>query len=128
MKTITVILNGFKRQHTLKEQITALKNQTYPIEKIMYWNLKDPSFKPDYKLLEKENIEYADTSHDYGTWGRLSFAMNATTDFVCIMDDDVIPGPRYLENCINTYQKTPGVLGMMGSGVIADKQRWFHYG
>jgi cellulose synthase/poly-beta-1,6-N-acetylglucosamine synthase-like glycosyltransferase len=129
MKTVTVVLNGFKRQFTLAEQIASLKNQTYPIEKIMYWNLAShgSECKVDYDLLRRESIEYAETSHDYGVWGRFTFALNASTDFICIMDDDVIPGRRYIENCINSYQQQPGIYGTFGTCFRRDGGG-IHYG
>jgi hypothetical protein len=130
MKTVTVVLNGFKRQKTLPAQITALKNQTYKIDRIMYWNLKSdkPEFQPDYALLKKEGIEYAETSHDYGVWGRFTFALNTNTDFICMMDDDVIPGPGYIQNCMETYEKQPGILGMMGTVIVEENRKWMQYG
>ncbi len=117
MKTVTVVLNGFKRQNTLAEQVESLKNQTYPVTKILYFNFKstDPKFIPDYELLEREGVEYAETSHHYGVWGRFTFALNASTDFVCIMDDDIVPGKKYIENCVLSYEKQPGIYGTMGS-------------
>lgn len=117
MKTVTVVLNGFKRQNTLPEQIRCLKEQTYPIDKILYFNFKsnDPQFIPDYELLEREGVEYAETSHHYGVWGRFTFALNANTDFVCLMDDDITPGKKYIENCVSCYEKQPGIYGTMGS-------------
>lgn len=117
MKTVTVVLNGFKRQNTLAEQVESLKNQTYPIAKIFYFNFKsaDPQFIPDYELLDREGVEYAETSHHYGVWGRFTFALNANTDFVCIMDDDIVPGKKYIENCVSSYEKQPGIYGTMGS-------------
>ena len=40
--SITVVLNGFKRPHTLKEQYAALKEQTVQDFEIMLWvNLTD---------------------------------------------------------------------------------------
>lgn len=130
MKTVTVVLNGYKRQNTLAEQISSLKNQTYPIEKILYFNFKstDPQFIPDYDLLVREGIEYAETSHHYGVWGRFTFALNATTDFVCIMDDDIAPGKKYIENCIESYKKQPGVYGTMGSAFDPKTQQIINYG
>lgn len=130
MKTVTVVLNGFKRHNTLAEQIESLKNQTYPITKIMYFNFKstDPQFTPDYALLVREGVEYAETSHDYGVWGRFTFALNATTDFVCIMDDDITPGKKYIENCIASYDKQPGVYGTMGSIFDAKTKQVLNYG
>jgi len=130
MKTVTVVLNGYKRQNTLAEQIEKLKNQTHPIEKIFYFNLKsnDPQFTPDYELLAREGIEYAETSHHYGVWGRFTFALNATTDFVCIMDDDIAPGKKYIENCVKSYEKQPGVYGTLGSAVDPKTKQFCNYG
>jgi hypothetical protein len=130
MKTVTIVLNGYKRYETLARQIDAIKGQTYPIEKIMYWNLmsENQQFKPDYALLKKDDIEYAETSHDYGVWGRFTFALNATTDFICIIDDDIIPGIRYIENCVSSYEAKPGIYGTMGSVFQKNTGRWIQYG
>jgi hypothetical protein len=130
MKTVTVILNGFRRYHTLPAQIEVLKNQSYPIEKIMYWNLKSdhPKLQPDYELLAKAGVELGETTHDYGVWGRFSFALNAKTDFICVIDDDIIPGKRYIENCISSYEKQPGIYGTMGSVIQKNTNRWIQYG
>ncbi len=130
MKTVTIVLNGFKRQHTLAKQLQSIKEQSYPVEKILYFNLKssDKNYCPDYALLEQAGVEYADTSHDYGVWGRFTFALNAKTDFVCVMDDDIIPGKRYIENCIASYKKQPGIYGASGLIVNFKNNRLEHYG
>lgn len=130
MKTVTVVLNGFRRQKTLREQIKAFKSQSHPVKKIMYWNLKsdDPTFQPDYNLLKEEGIEYAETSHDYGTWGRFSFALNSNTDFICMYDDDIVPGERYIENCVTTFEKKPAILGTMGSVISQETGQWIQFG
>lgn len=130
MKTVTVVLNGFRRQKTLRQQIAAFKNQSFPVEKIMYWNLKsdNPEFQPDYEFLKEQGIEYAETSHDYGTWGRFTFALNSKSDFICMYDDDIIPGSRYIENCVTTFEKSPGLLGTMGSVIVENTGQWIQYG
>lgn len=124
-QTVTVVLNGFRRQHTLGEQIAALKSQSHPIQKIMYWNLKSNArrYQPDYKLLLKEDIEYAETSHDYGVWGRFSFALNANTAFVCIIDDDIMPGKDYIKNCVQCFQDKPGIYGALGNAINKSNNR-----
>lgn len=117
MRSVTVVLNGFKRQKTLARQVQSLKSQSYPVEKIMYWNLQsnDSEFIPDYEFLQMEGIEYATVSHDYGVWGRFTFALNSSSEFICIMDDDIVPGSYYIENCIACYEKRPGIYGTLGS-------------
>lgn len=130
MKQVTVVLNGFKRQRTLAQQIESLKKQTYPVARIMYFNLKsdDPQFIPDYEMMDREGVEYATASHDYGVWGRFTFALNTTTDFVCIMDDDIIPGRKYIESCVKSYEKCPGIYGPMGSVFNAKMDGLINYG
>jgi hypothetical protein len=130
VKTVTVVLNGYKRQCTLARQIQSIKEQSYPVEKILYFNLKsrEKQFIPDYELLEREGVEFADTSHDYGVWGRFTFALNAKTDFVCIMDDDIAPGKRYIENCVRSYEKKPGIYGTTGAVIDFKDKRLQIYG
>ena len=45
MKTVSVILNGYKRNHTLREQVEAVENQTHKVDSIMYWqNTSQPRY------------------------------------------------------------------------------------
>ena len=110
---ITVILNGYKRPHTLKEQYEALKAQTVDDLQIMFWgniieNVEDfPS-----EVVNKCVSSIANTN--LGTWGRFSFALFAKTPYVCVMDDDTIPGKKWFENCLQTMETHRGVLSTRG--------------
>jgi GT2 family glycosyltransferase len=76
-------------------------------------------------MLWQNNIEGFDTNltsslitascnKNLGVWARFAYALNASTEYVCIFDDDTIPGNRWLENCLNTIQTHNGLLGTAG--------------
>ena len=110
-KTITVILSGYKRNH-LKEQVEAVRNQTVPVQEIFYWQNTVPGFSYDEETYCQLNA--ALSNYNYGVWSRFAYALNAKTDYICVLDDDTIPGNRWLENCLNTYETHPGLLGGIG--------------
>ena len=108
--TITVVLNGYKRQEFLNLQINAVRNQTIPPDEILIWNNGDYI---DFKNFDK-NIFIANSSKNFGVWSRFSFALNAETEYICVLDDDTIPGKSFFENCLSTMQISPGLLGARG--------------
>lgn len=110
----TVILNGFKRPHSLKEQVDALNNQTIKPTNILYWQNSIPGVAYDTETSTKLISSYACTN--FGVWARFAYALNARTNWVMVFDDDTIPGSQWAENCFNTFDKTPdaGLLGTIG--------------
>ena len=111
MKSITVVLNAYKRSN-LKEQVEAIKNQTVEVDEIFYWQNTAPGIEYDEDTYTGLNA--ALSNYNYGVWARFAFALNARTDYVCVLDDDTIPGNRWLENCLDTYETHPGLLGGIG--------------
>jgi|TARA_Y100000015_G_scaffold17427_1_gene16785 hypothetical protein len=110
-KTVSVILNGYKRNH-LKEQVDAIKSQTHPVEEIFYWQNTVPGFSYDEDTYSELNS--ALSNYNYGVWARFAYALNCRTDYVCVLDDDTVPGTRWIENCVKTYETHPGLLGGIG--------------
>lgn len=90
---VTVILSKHKRTHLLAEQITAIESQSFEVDEILF----DDSAK-----IGK------------GVWERFNLARSAKNNFICIIDDDTIPGKRYIESCINEFYKQEGVYGTKG--------------
>lgn len=116
--SVTVVLSGFKRPHVLKQQFEAIKKQTIGEVPIMLWvNLVDQNIKFDNEILNSCQTILSNT--DYGSWGRFCIALNASTEYVCVIDDDTIPGSKWLENCFQTMKTHRGVLSTRG--VIADR-------
>jgi hypothetical protein len=110
MENITVILNGYLRPDFLSTQIDAIKNQTIKPAEIMIWINSEDGF--DDKLLE--GLTVAKSNKNLGVWARFSYALNAKTEYVCIFDDDTIPGKKWLENCLETIKTHEGLLGTIG--------------
>jgi hypothetical protein len=110
MEDITVILNGFKRPQYFKTQLEAINNQTVKPKSIMLWQNSGAVFD---KSLTKDII-HTESNHNFGVWARFAYALNAKTEYVCIFDDDTIPSPKWLENCLNTIKTHNGLLGTIG--------------
>lgn len=108
MSDITVILNGWKRPQFLEKQIEAIRNQTVPPKEIMMWQNNTDEFPvPGDVKLSKSNT-------NFGVWARFAYALNADTEYICIFDDDTIPGEKWFENCLNTMKTHEGLLGTVG--------------
>lgn len=109
---VTVILNGFRRPHRLKEQYDAFVNQSVKPTNIFYWQNTVDGVEYDNQTSQQCVSAYANTN--FGVWSRFAYALNARTNWVCITDDDTIPGSNWLKNCLETHEKTPGLLGTIG--------------
>ena len=110
-KEVTVILNTYKRLTNLPKQIESLNSQTIKPTAILIWqNQGDGEFPKEFlsiALVSQNNF-------NYGVWARFAFALNARTEYVCIFDDDTIPGKKWLENCLSTMKNHEGLLGTRG--------------
>lgn len=110
---VTVILNGFRRGDNLDEQLEALNNQTIKPDEILLWyNNPGNGTDPNYNIGTKIPTAYC--NYNWGVWARFYFAMNSKNPYVCVFDDDTIPGKGWLENCLNTMETHEGLLGTVG--------------
>jgi len=112
MANISIILNGYKRGSCLNEQVEALNNQSHKPYEIMLWYNYPENGDVNYDIMEK--IPTAISNINLGVWARFAYALNAKSEYVCMFDDDMIPGKLWLENCINTIEKVNGLLGAVG--------------
>lgn len=108
--SITVVLNGFKRSSHFGNQLDAIKRQTVQPDEILLWQNAGEEFNPD---LTNQTI-HASCNKNLGVWARFAYALNAKTEYICVFDDDTIPGNRWLENCLNTIKTHDGLLGTIG--------------
>ena len=98
---ITVILNGFRRAKNLNEQLEALQNQTIKPDEILLWyNNPNNGTEPNYDIGTKIPTAYC--NYNWGVWARFYFALNAKNPYICVFDDDTIPGKKWLENCFRS--------------------------
>ena len=110
---VTVILNGYKRKKQLDEQLSSLKNQTIKPDNIMLWyNYPGDDEFVNYDIMTEIPTAYSNVN--LGVWARFAYALNAETKYICIFDDDTIPGTKWLENCLTTMKTHRGLLGTVG--------------
>ena len=119
MKEIAVILSGYKRTFTLEEQYNAIINQSVKNIDIILWmnQVYDVTDNIKEKIIPK--IQTITSNANYGVWGRFAIALNARAKYIFIIDDDTIPGPLWLQNCLDTIEKYDGIITTRG--VLLDK-------
>lgn len=112
---ISVILNCFKRPQALERQFKAIANQTLKPKHIFIWQNKGDfqDFQPLNNDISKQCVTTISNTN-FGVWARFAYALNCRTEYVCVFDDDTIPGSKWLENCYNTIQEKNGLLGTIG--------------
>lgn len=123
-RSISVILNVYKRPETLEKQIKALKEQSIPIksEDIHVW-FNTPAEELEQFLPDDEKVKTYECSYNTKFFGRFTIPLLCRTKYIAIFDDDIIPGKKWLENCINCIEQKDGILG--GSGVVTNGKTYF---
>ena len=114
MSTVAVVLNGYRRTRWFEEQLVAIENQTHKPSEIFLWQNYHEEGHLDPELASR--VTHASCNSNLGVWSRFAFALNCQSDYICIFDDDTIPGSKWLENCVKTYESDDriGVLGTVG--------------
>jgi hypothetical protein len=121
---ITAILNGFRRKDNLKQQLDALNCQTVkPSEVLLWYNNPGEGFSLNFDVVNQTKA--AISNHNFGVWARFAFALNARTKYVCMFDDDTIPGSKWFENCLETIKVHQGLLGT--NGLICDPNNYHNH-
>jgi hypothetical protein len=110
---ITALLNGYRRTENLDRQIEALRQQTVIPTDVMIWHNR-PGPDKEFNMGVSGISRSAYCNVNLGVWARFAYALNAKTDFVCVFDDDTIPGPRWFENCLATMAQKEALLGTIG--------------
>lgn len=123
---IAVVLNAFKRTEYLELQLNAMENQTIKPIGIYVWQNAGGEI-PEHL---KSRFTIAECSENFGVWARFAFALNIDADYICVFDDDTIPGAKWFENCVNTIKEHDGLLGTRGLRYQSPKRYhpFEHYG
>ncbi len=89
----TVVLTKYKRLHLFEEQYQSILNQSLKVNEILVCD---------------------NTVQNLGVWSRFSTALLSKNEFVCIIDDDTIPGQDWILNCYENFKQQEGVYGTCG--------------
>ncbi|MGI0439568.1 glycosyltransferase [Helicobacter himalayensis] len=123
---VSVVLNLYKRPQALKEQLRAIQNQSLRPKEILLY--QDGVFEGIEipKEIEKEFDVIEISKENKGVWERFRFAQRrASSELVCVFDDDTIPGRDFLANCFSHMQKQEGLYGT--TGVVLQKPENYPY-
>ncbi|UHG94585.1 glycosyltransferase family 2 protein [Spirosoma oryzicola] len=109
---VTVILTVWKRHH-LEEQIEAIINQTEQPYQVWVYQCGD---HVNINKIKKKfnNIQYINSSVDLKYFGRFSLALHVKSEYVWILDDDVIPSTNWLEDCRKMCENRNSIISSAG--------------
>jgi len=114
---VSVVLSAYKRIQNLPMQLDAIEKQTVkPREILLFQDGVADGTKIVIPNDIKKRFNIVEISKtNQGVWARFDFARKkATSQYVCIFDDDTIPGHRWLENCVVAMNKQEGLYGTIG--------------
>ena len=112
-QSYTAILSLWRRPHNLRRQISALFSQTRQPNEVRIWagrcrenwHCDLSSYHCQKILLDRLGL---------GVYGRFLAAVAGQTEFVMIIDDDMIPGERYVENCQRVFKERGRIIAAGG--------------
>lgn len=113
MANISVILNVYRRPHTLEKQIESVLNQSVEIkpENIHVWYNESgvEQALPNDKSIKTYKCNWNTKFH-----GRFTIPLLLNTEFVAMFDDDVLPNKDWFKNCLDSMNRQEGIYGASG--------------
>lgn len=113
---VTIILNIWKRTY-FAEQISALLSQTVlpkEIWVIQYENIVEIQSEINKYKKYFPSIYHFKIDKNLVFFGRYSIAINANSKFVWVLDDDIIPGVKWLEKCVEKCESLNSIISCTG--------------
>lgn len=113
---VSVVMTLYKRVESLEKQLIAIQNQTLkPKEILLFQDGIEGNYKIQLSEEFKKKFDIVEVSEkNCGVWERFKFAQKASSKYVCVFDDDTIPGERWLENCHTQMLKEEALYGTIG--------------
>jgi hypothetical protein len=110
---VAVLLTSWRRPQNLRRQLEAVAAQTVSPREIAIWHNGPEAFDAA-AIPPGLPATVVSSSRNAGVWPRFLFAMEFESPFVCVFDDDAIPGRRWLENCLRSMAVKEGLYGANG--------------
>ncbi len=105
---VTVILTCFERPNMLRHQLTALKAQTFMPKHIVVW-VNAGAIGHDETALSGRDLQVIRANVNYGPWVRFTMASEIASQnqskYLCILDDDTVPGPKWIQACVERLEQ-----------------------
>jgi len=127
MKDICAVINVFKRIDNLKAQLVSLQKQSIePSEYIVWANSTSATDEVEFEIYHRiksitEELWLRDKTtimmcnRNLGVWSRFYSAFNCNSEYVFVVDDDIIPWEYWLEKCLTECIATPWIYWSRGS-------------
>lgn len=114
-----VLLTVYKRNH-IEQQLQAIYNQTIKPEYIIvFQNENHISIE---HLKNKYNFIHLKSDFNTKFFGRFTYCINFPVDICIILDDDIIPANKCLENYIKQCIKLNAIIGGNGRPINTDPE------
>jgi GT2 family glycosyltransferase len=114
--SITIVITVWKRDY-LDQQLESLTTQTVPPDHI--WIVQNEHHVNIEPVVEKFresflHIEVIHSGFNLKYFGRFSICCHAETEYVLVIDDDVIPSANWLQICLEKSKKYNAVISCTG--------------
>jgi hypothetical protein len=125
---ISVILTAWQRPQHLEEQVARILAQTIPPHEIVLWYNQPPKSLGIFERKQNLNFKNADKikkiicDYNFGIIPRFTLASCLEGDYVCIFDDDTMPGEKWFENCMRYVDSEKTLCGTIGLRFLSDEQ------
>jgi hypothetical protein len=118
--SVTVILTVWKRKH-LEEQIEAILNQTEQPYQIWVYQCGD--YININRIKRKfPSIQFINSTVNLKYFGRFSLALHVKSEYVWILDDDVIPSTNWLEESRKMSESRNAIIASAGRIITYQKK------
>lgn len=117
--SVSVVMNVFRRGYQFERQLEAVLSQSHQVSEILIWENGHDTVTVG-EVAEQIPVIRVRSEKNLGVWARFSLGLAASSDFVWVIDDDVIPGSRWLENALETYSQRPCLVGSRGIKLWSD--------
>jgi len=112
--SVACIVTAYKRTQNLAKQLSAIRGQSVPPSELLVWQNAATGSASMLATAKQHGASHILASPNMGVWPRFSIGLDCTSEYICIFDDDTIPGVEWLDSCMQHMQKNPGVYGAIG--------------
>lgn len=116
MNQVTTVLSVVNRPEYLPSQLDCIENQSITSDIFLIWR------NPQKYNLDFPAITYhSESPHFNSLYGRFYNSLHIQTPYVFICDDDLLPGRKYLERCIEFSKKNNDNVVVSSFGLVFPK-------
>jgi hypothetical protein len=111
-ESCAAVITLWKREDYLEEQIEALQSQTKKVSTILLIQ-NENHFEVSSDLIERYNLKIIKSTVN-SLYTRWIIGYLLSEKYIYVLDDDVIPGNRWVEIAINALEKYNALIGPSG--------------